>query len=80
MYQYLVVPFQGQAKGNLDAKNVIGVSRQLQDLINQTAATGWEYVEVASVTIAVAPGCLLGLLGVKASYTTFDQVIFRKVV
>jgi hypothetical protein len=78
MYQYLVVPFQGQAKGSLDGKAIAGVAHQLQDVINTTVAAGWEFVEVASVTIAVAPGCLGGLFGARSAFTTFEQVIFRK--
>ena len=78
MYEYLVVPFQGQAKGTLDTKGIAGVSKQLQDVINGQVASGWEFVEVASVTIAVAPGCLMRFLGSGASFSAFDQVIFRR--
>lgn len=78
MYTYLVLPFQGQAKGQLDMKDVLGVAQQLQEVINTSAKAGWEFVEVASVTIAVAPGCPGRLFGASASFVTFDQVVFRK--
>lgn len=80
MYTYHVVPFEGQARGTLDAKALAAVSQQLQEAINAQIKAGWEYVETTSVTIRVAPGCLGRFLGASADHVTFDQIIFRKPV
>lgn len=80
MYTYHVVPFEGQARGALDAKALAAVSQQLQEAINAQIKAGWEYVETTSVTIRVAPGCLGRFLGASADHVTFDQIIFRKPV
>lgn len=78
-YEYLVVPFIGQVKGGVfDAKSAQQVSAQLQAVINEYVQKGWEYYRIDKVNIEVAPGCLSGLLGQKATYLTFDQVIFRR--
>lgn len=78
MYEYMVVPFQGQAKGVVDTKSAAGVAQQLGDLINKQVSLGWEFVETAKVTVAVAPGCLGRFMGAGASFVAIDQIIFRR--
>ena len=76
---YLVIPFIGKIKsGFFSSENAETVSRQLQFLINQYSQQGWEFHNIAKVDIEVTPGCLASLFGAKASYITFDQVIFRR--
>jgi hypothetical protein len=77
MYEYKVVPFIGQAKEG-DKAGAQKVAEQLQRLINEVVGLGWEYVAVEQVQIAVKPGCLGALLGVKTAVVNFDQVVFRK--
>lgn len=74
-YEYLVVPFQGQIRGNGSAQEV---SAQLQSVINQHASQGWEFYTLNDVNIQVTPGCLASLLGARVSYMAYDQVIFRR--
>jgi hypothetical protein len=74
-YQYKVVPFIGRIKGSQSAADV---AKQLEGLISQHSAQGWELYQLSDVNIEVQPGCLEGLVGAKASYIRFDQVIFRK--
>lgn len=74
-YQYKVVPFIGKIKSNQTAADVAG---QLQSVISQHAAQGWEFYQMGDVNIEVQPGCLAGLLGTKVGYIRFDQIIFRK--
>lgn len=74
-YTYKVVPFIGKIKSGQGAEVV---SAQLQDIINTYAAEGWDYYELTSSTIQVAPGCFAGLFGASASYISYDQIIFRK--
>ena len=74
-YEYKVIPFIGTMKAG-DEKGAHKVAAQLEGLIRQTA--GWEFYRIDQVQIAVKPGCLAGLLGVKQSYIAFDQVIFRR--
>jgi hypothetical protein len=74
-YQYKVVPFIGKLKSGESAEIA---AQQLQSVISQNTSNGWEFVQLGDVNIEVQPGCLAGLLGQKAAYVTFDQVIFRK--
>lgn len=76
--QYAVVPFIGTIKtGFFSNDNARTVSDQLQAVINDHAKKGWEFVSVEKVDIEVKPGCLGSLLGQRASYISFDQVVFR---
>lgn len=72
---YQVIPFRGQAK---DAANPAATAQQLAQMINAAVADGWEFVEVANITIDVSPGCLGSLLGAKAGSVTHEQVVFRR--
>lgn len=77
--EYKVLPFIGVIQSGIFSKENAGtVSEQLQTLINQGAQAGWEYCGVEKIDIKVQPGCLGALLGRKASYITFDQVVFRR--
>jgi hypothetical protein len=73
-FQYKVVPFIGHTKGSLSA---IEVARQLETVIRQHAALGWEFHQLSDVNIEVRPGCISGLFGAKVEYARFDQLIFR---
>lgn len=74
-YQYQVVPFIGKIKSSQSAAEV---SVQLQGIINQYAAQGWEFYQLNDVNIEVKPGCLASLFGARAAYIQFDQLIFRR--
>lgn len=74
-YQFKVVPFIGQIKGNQSSADV---AKQLEAVISQHSTQGWEFYQLSDVNIEVQPGCLAGLLGAKVSYVRFDQLIFRK--
>lgn len=73
--QYKVVPFIGKIKANGSA---LEVATQLQAAINQIATDGWEFHSFNDVNIEVQPGCLPGLLGAKAAYVQFDQLVFKR--
>ena len=73
-FQYKVVPFRGHAKGGLNATDV---AKQLETIIQQHAAQGWEFCQLSDVNIEVQPGCIAGLFGAEVQYARFDQVIFR---
>jgi hypothetical protein len=53
------------------------VASQLEALISQHAAAGWEFYQLSDVNIEVQPGCLAGLFGANAQYVRFDQIILR---
>lgn len=72
--KYQVLPFIGKIKGNQSADDV---SDQLENLINEGNSNGLEFVQLGSVNIEVAPGCIAGLLGAKASYVRCDMAIFK---
>src|SRR6266498_3595949 len=73
-YQYKVIPFIGQSKGRLSAEDV---ATQLESVISRNSALGWEFYQLSDVNIEVQPGCIAGLLGARAQYVRFDQLIFR---
>ena len=76
--RYNVIPFVGELKrGVFSVENAQKVSQQLEDVINEQAQAGWEFVSVAKVDIEIQPGCLAALFGAKIAYISFDQVIFR---
>ena len=74
-YEYKVVPFIGSVKSG-EGPDV--AAQQLQSLISDGAAHGWEFVQLGDVNIRVKPGCLATLFGREATYVRFDQVIFRR--
>ena len=74
-YEYKVLPFIGKIKSGEGAEVA---ARQLQVVISEYAASGWEFVQLGDVNIEIQPGCLAGLLGQKAVYVKFDQLIFRR--
>ncbi|HEV7484087.1 MAG TPA: hypothetical protein VGQ65_00270 [Thermoanaerobaculia bacterium] len=73
-YEYKVVPFIGQSRGNLSAANV---AQQLERAINEQAARGWAFHQLSDVNIEIRPGCISGLFGAQVQYVRFDQLIFR---
>lgn len=73
--RYHVVPFVGQIKSS---GSVNEVSKQLENLIQHYADKGWEFYSLDNVDIEVRPGCIGALLGAKAQYITYNQVILRK--
>lgn len=74
-YEYKVTAFIGQSKGTLSANDV---SRQLESVIAQHAAAGWEFCQLGDVNVEVQPGCLAGLFGASVHYVRFDQLIFKR--
>lgn len=75
--EYKVIPFIGKIKSSGNAQEV---GAQLQAAINQNATDGWEFHSFNDVNIEVQPGCLAGLLGAKAAYVQFDQLVFKREV
>jgi ABC-type polysaccharide/polyol phosphate transport system ATPase subunit len=73
--EYKVVPFIGKMKSGSNAQEV---ATQLQAAINQNSRDGWEFHSFNDVNIEVQPGCLAGLLGAKAAYVQFDQLVFKR--
>ena len=76
-YTYTVAPFMGILKSGGNAGEV---SSQLEQLINEYAAKGWEFYQLSDVNIEVKPGCIGGLLGRESDYVVYDQAIFRRMV
>jgi hypothetical protein len=77
-YEYRVVPFIGQVKSAV-VSQATGqeVAGQLQALIAQNAVDGWEFYRIETVNLIAAPGCLGGLMGQKAGFLNFNEVVFR---
>jgi len=74
--EYHVVPFVasiGQLEGAKQAAD------QLQALIQNLAAQGWEYVRLESVTTFVAGGAgCFGFGATPGTTTAFSMAVFRK--
>ncbi len=78
-YEYNVVPFIGRIRGGkFDERSAAAVAEQLEAVITEHATDGWEFYRIDQVQIEVKPGCLGGLLGQKAAYVLFDEVVFRR--
>ena len=78
-YCYKVVPFIASISGGYFSKdNADTASSQLQSLIDEFVADGWEYYRMDKIDIEVKPGCLGSVFGASARYITYDQAIFRK--
>src|SRR5437868_9654487 len=52
-------------------------ANQLEALIREYVALGWESYQIADVNIEVQPGCLSSLFGATTQYARYDQLIFR---
>ena len=52
--------------------------RVYQQLINQNASGGWEYVGVDEITSYQKPGCLAGLFGKGEKVINFKVLVFKK--
>jgi hypothetical protein len=76
-YTYKTVSFAGYVK-DTEVKPDL-VAKQLNNLINQQASSGWEFYQISSVNIYVNPGCLPALVGIKGFEKKYDMAIFRKV-
>ena len=50
--------------------------KQLEKVINDHEAHGWEYVRVENVTMKINPGCLSFMSG--PTYSTYDYVVFKQ--
>lgn len=48
-------------------------------LINNAAEGGWELVLIDTVQSYQPPGCLMALLGGKATVTTFKLLVFKSI-
>lgn len=75
-YLYETISFAGYVKDTEVKPDV--VAKQLNDLINRQASSGWEFYQISSVNIYVNPGCLLALVGIKGFEKKYDMAIFRK--
>jgi hypothetical protein len=52
-FRYRVIPFIGRSRGTLSASDV---AQQLEITINQQVAEGWEFVQLADVTLRYNQG------------------------
>ncbi len=50
----------------------------LEGLANQMSKDGWEFQRVDEIGSESSPGCLGGLLGQKASYSTYYVATFKR--
>lgn len=77
-YEYKVVPFIGRAKLK-DKHGAQKVATQLQNVIDQYTAQGWEFYRVDRVQITEDPGfAAAALTGAKVATGGFDVMVFRK--
>lgn len=71
----LVIPFVPQVT---DANPAAAAAKQLQELINNTTAKGWEFMELGSMNTTVNPTGCAKLGGGKAELVSIQLLIFRK--
>jgi hypothetical protein len=51
----------------------------VEQIINQYAQQGWEFVGISEMSVTERPGCLAALFGGKATLTFYNLLTFRKV-
>ena len=75
--KYKVVPFVASIDHKKGTSN--DVARQLEQLINQYASNGWDYMRLEGVTTFIQPddGCF-GLVKKPGYQTTRQMVVFSK--
>ena len=74
--EFKVVPFVAKINQN---QTTTAVADQLQALISEHSASGWEYVRMESVDTFVAPDAGCFGFGAKPGYnTSFSMVVFKK--
>lgn len=76
-YTYRVIPFRAEVKG---LGNPTEIASQLESAIRSGSSGGYELMQVATVTVEVAPGCLGSMMGQKTGAITYEQLVFRKLV
>jgi hypothetical protein len=74
LYEYEVRRFFPAGKKNPGQQ----AAEQLQELIAQFTAAGYEYVRIDQVTHYTPPGCLPGLFGAHERLTHIHLAIFRR--
>lgn len=75
--KYKVVPFVASIDHKKGTSNQ--VAQQLEELINQYASLGWDYVRLEGVTTFVGPDSGCFGLGAKPGFqTTRQMVVFSK--
>ena len=76
MFEYKMIQLPQTFLLKKDTGNEIAV--HLEKLIQEWAGKGWEFYRIDSVGVAVQPGCLGALTGVKQSMTYYNIVAFRR--
>jgi hypothetical protein len=51
---------------------------EFESAINRHVGEGWDFCQVAQVSVEVQPGCLAGLFGQEVQHAQLDQIIFRR--
>lgn len=67
---------KGMFKQAPDVTAVAGA--YLQQVVNQEAQQGWEFLRVDSIGVKSEPGCIAALLGAKAIDTIYYVITFRR--
>jgi len=73
--QYKCVPAPAVLEVDRDGDHK-GAVRSFADLINKETKGGWEFHSMENVVVKQEPGCLAALLGQKASYESFNMLVF----
>jgi hypothetical protein len=78
MKTYAVVPVQPELKGGFSSTSGVAIEKQVADIINRQAASGWEFSSYATSHVVVKPGCLAALFGRKQEILYYDVLIFSR--
>lgn len=79
-YEYKVDYFNSNVTEAEVAKKIAGpkIAQQVEQKINQFMNQGFELYQQFNTLVEIKPGCLAGLMGKKADYTTITTTVFRK--
>ena len=78
MYEFKMV----QLPQNFVVKKDTGteIAAHLQNIIFEHSKQGWEFYRIDQVGVAVQPGCMGSLMGVKQTFTYYNIVSFRRLL
>lgn len=74
-YTYKAIPFSANITEKDNSSVIAG---KLQNAINRGADGGWEYIELATCTANIQPGCMGRMTGKAPTPVSTQHLIFRK--
>lgn len=76
LYEYKMVQVPPTILVTAEAGNE--AAQYLEKIVGEMSEKGWEFHRIDEIGVRTEPGCLLSLLGQKASHSVYYVISFRK--